>query len=68
MSVVRGAVEDRLADREDGVLLLQAPQHVDRDVALREQRVDHEAVVGVDGLLVAEVEHDEVPVDRARSA
>src|SRR5207247_2173065 len=49
------AVQDRLADRERGVHLLQAPQHVDRDVALRVERVDHEPVPGEDGLLVAQV-------------
>src|SRR3954453_22860630 len=56
------AVEDRLAGREHRVLLLEAPQLVDRDVALGEQRVDREAVRGVDDLLVAEVEDHEVPV------
>src|SRR3712207_7092902 len=40
----RAAVDDRPAGREDRVLLAQAPEDVDRDVALREQRVEHEAV------------------------
>ena len=57
------AVEDRLADREHRVLLLTAPHHVHRDVALREHRVDDEAVAGVDGLLATQVEHHEVVVD-----
>src|SRR4051794_780999 len=58
----RRAVHDRLAGGEDGVLLLQPPQRVDRDVLLAEDRVDHEAVGGVDDLLLAEVEHHEVLV------
>src|SRR4051812_31495434 len=32
----RGAVDDRLARREHGVLLLEAPHHMDRDVLLAE--------------------------------
>jgi hypothetical protein len=64
----RAAVDDRLAGREHGVLLLEAPQHVDRDVALGEHRVDREAVRGVDDLLVAEVEHHEVAVHGGAAA
>ena len=59
-----GAVEDRLARREHGVLLPQAPEDVHRDVALGEQRVDREAVGRVDDLLAAEVEHHQVALDR----
>ena len=62
-----GAVDDRLAGGEDRVLLLEAPEHVDRHVRLGIERVDHEAVGRVDDLLVAEVEHDEVALD-ARAA
>src|SRR4051812_27210952 len=58
------AVEDRLAHREDGVLLLEAPEHVHREVALREQGVQREAVGGVDDVLVAEVEDHQVTEDR----
>ena len=65
---LRRAVEDRLAGGEDGVLLLEAPDHVDRDVRLGIQRVDHEAVGRVDDLLVAQVEHDEVAVDLRAAA
>src|SRR5687768_11827024 len=60
---LRASIEDRLARREHGVLLLQAPNLVDGDVALREQRVDGEAIRRPDGLLVEEVEDDEVLVD-----
>src|SRR4051794_3071144 len=49
----RRAIEDRLADGEHRVLLLEAPQDVHRDVALGEQRVEHEAVGRVDDLLAA---------------
>src|SRR5262245_50053475 len=56
------AIDDRLAGGEHGVLPAQAPQRVDRDVALGEQRVDREAVRRVDDVLVAEVEDHEVPV------
>jgi hypothetical protein len=59
------AVEDRLAHGVDGVLLLAAPHHVHRHVALREHRVDHEAVAGVDGLLVAQVQHHQLPCTSA---
>src|SRR3712207_8501844 len=45
------------------VLLLEAPEAVDRDPALRVQRVDHEAVRRVDDLLLAEVEHHDVALD-----
>ena len=55
-------IEDRLADRVHRVLLLSAPHHVHRDVALGEHRVDHEPVAGEDRLLVAQVEHHEVVV------
>jgi hypothetical protein len=58
-----GAVDDRLAHREDGVLPAQAPEDVDGDRALRVQRVDHEAVGGVDDLLAAQVEHHDRAVD-----
>jgi hypothetical protein len=39
--------------------------HVDRDVALGVQRIDHEAIDGEDGLLAAQVEHGEVLVHLA---
>jgi hypothetical protein len=58
----RAAIDDRLADREDGVLPLETPDHMHRDPALREQRLDHEAIAGVDGFLVAKIEDDEVPM------
>jgi hypothetical protein len=59
----RRAVEDRLADGEDGVEPLLAVDDVGADAALREQRVDHEAVAGVDRALAAQVDHDEVAAD-----
>src|SRR3954468_163490 len=63
-----GAVEDRLAHGEDGVLLLEAPEHVHREVALREQGVQREAVGGVDDVLVAKVEDHQVAVDGRAAA
>lgn len=59
----RASVDDRLADREDGVLLLETPNYMHRDPALREQGVDHESIAGVDGFLVAKIKDDEVSVD-----
>src|SRR3954447_4571430 len=63
-----GAVEDRLAHGEDGGLLLEAPEHVHREVALREQGVQREAVGRVDDVLVAQVEDHQVAVDGRAAA
>ena len=58
------AVEDGLAGGEYRVLLLHAPHDVDRDVDLRIQRIDHEAIDGIDGVFVAQVQHREIVVNR----
>lgn len=47
----------RLAGGENRVLLLHAPEHVDRDVGL--QGIDHEAVGRIDRLFVAQIEDGE---------
>src|SRR5215207_8692787 len=54
------AVEDRLADCENGILLLETPHHVHRDTSLREKRVDHEPIAGVDHFLITKVEDHQV--------
>ena len=64
----RTAIEDRLADREDRVLLLHAPHDVNRDVAFGEQGIDDEAVAGVDHLFVAKIDERELAVDRGAAA
>jgi hypothetical protein len=58
------AVQNGLAGGKHGVLLLHAPQHVDGDIALWKQRINHEAVGGKNGLFVAQVQHHQVLVDR----
>ena len=59
---VGGLVEYRLADHNGGVLLAEAPCDVHGDLCVRVEGVDHEAVAGVDYLLVAQVEHDDLAV------
>ena len=64
-----GAVEDRVADRRRHVLAARAPVHAQRDVGLREERVDEEAVAHRDRAHVAEVGEDHVAVEaRLRAA
>lgn len=63
---LRTAIDDRFADGEYGVLLLEPPQYVDGDAALRKQRVDHEAVAGKDQLFIAQIEHNAIAM-RARA-
>ena len=58
----RTPIEDRLANREYRVCVVLASQHVHRDPCFGEQGVDHEAVAGKDGDLVAEIQDDEVPL------
>ena len=60
---LRALVDDGLADHDGGVLLAEAPRDVDGDLRLGVQGVDHEAVAGVDDLLVAQIEHDDLVVD-----
>ena len=64
----RTAVEDRLADGENRVLLLQSPEDMHRHRALRKHGVDHEAVARVDGLLAPQVEHHELAMDLGAAA
>jgi len=47
---------------EPAALLLEAPQDVHRDAALREERIDLEAVGGTDDHLFAQVQHHQVAV------
>ena len=65
MSAGRAAVQDRLAHRDHGVLALLAPEHVGRHRAGGEQRVDHEAVPGVDDLLFPQVDDHDTAADAA---
>ena len=56
-----GEVRSRIdLPRRSRCSALLAPDHVRRDAALREQRIDHEPVAGVDDLLVPQVDDDQV--------
>ena len=57
------ASEDRLADGEHRVLAAESPQQVHRDIALRIERIHHEAVAGVDRILAAQIDDHRVAVD-----
>ena len=59
-----GAVDDGTPDREYGVLLVKAPEDMDRDGALGEQCVEQESVRGMDDLFAAKVENHEIVVHR----
>src|SRR4051794_22088625 len=59
----RRPVDDRFADGEHGVLLLQPPENMHGDPGLRMKRVDHEAVAGMNDLLSAQVEDDDIAMN-----
>ena len=60
---VGALVDDGLADHDGGVLLAEAPGHMDGDLRLGIEGVDHEAVAGVDDLLVSQIQHDHLVID-----
>src|SRR5438874_11698223 len=59
----RASVDDRLADGEDSILLLDAPEDMHGHPAPRKQPVDHESIARINGLLFPKIEDDKVFVN-----
>ena len=56
-------VDDRFADHDRGVLLLEAPRDVNADLNLRPHSIDHETVAGINGLERSQVQNSNLSVD-----